>query len=88
MFLEILTGILIGIFLLYLYLIYLGIADKWNAYYYTNISVPDLLDKDIIATLDSYQAFLPPIQISDGYKYVNFWLSYYTSLYSSKLGIL
>jgi hypothetical protein len=68
---EFILGLIVCIVLLYLYFLYLRWADSYR----TNMQFDTSLQNSFYANL------LPPAYVSDSYKYVNFWINYYTALY-------
>jgi hypothetical protein len=81
MILEFLLGIILSIFLIYLWLLYLkwgnSMTDDLELYNYNTVLVKES-KRDII---EKWGWAVPPIILSDTYKYVNFWLLYYNSRY-------
>ena len=83
MFIEIILGIVISVFLLYLFYIYLEWCDS-NSYSRDLYKyAPDMLPTDIRDTIDKYGSFMLPTYLTDTYKPLRFWILYYRE----KLGI-
>lgn len=74
---EILLGIVLGALLLGLYYLYLKWSATWADKYVKYQINPNFVVKSDATYLGSYGWLLPPMQISDGFKVVNFWIDYY-----------
>jgi hypothetical protein len=77
MFIEIVLGCIIALIVLYLIFIYIkwasGISDASEMYKY----LPAGVSPNDAETLSKYGWLLPPIVLSDTFKYINFWMQYY-----------
>jgi hypothetical protein len=80
MFGEILIGLLISAILLYLLYLYLGWCSTYSSakiLYKLNPSVVNSNDKQVIAT---YGKYMLPEYLSDTYRFIRFWILYYTAV--------
>jgi hypothetical protein len=81
MILEILLGFILGIILIYLWLLYL----KWGNVLNENIELYDynrvLVESSKRDEIDKWRLVMPSPVLSDTYKYINFWMLYYYAKY-------
>jgi hypothetical protein len=81
MFIEIVIGVLIGMVIVYLWTLYLSFGDAYNDTYEIYKITPAVVSKSDRDILTQWGWSLPPVVVSDTYKYTNFWFLYWYSKY-------
>jgi hypothetical protein len=84
MFIEIVLGIIVAVILIYLWVLYLSWADRYNNVYATYKVLPISVSVEDKEMLDNWGWALPSEVITDTYKYAYFWGLYYYNLFSIK----